>query len=718
MTELLAPAGGEQSAYIALEGGADAVYLGLNDFSARAGAENFDVQSLERTARFAHVLGAKVYVALNTLVKDAELPQFFALAKAAWQAGADAILLQDVFLGQALKNACPEIVLHLSTQAGCCNVYGAELAKACGFSRAVLARETPIEEIAKISAVIETEVFVQGALCTCFSGQCYFSSFAGNMSGNRGRCKQPCRKKYTISRSGFEEPSYALSLSDLSVGDRIKELIAAGVSSLKIEGRMRRPEYVAAAVKYYRELLGGGNPQAAFDALRRAYNRGDYTQGLAFGQDRMFLSQKVQGHIGAYVGNISYLGGKYFCKSDEECSLGDGFKILRDGKEVGGAVFSAAEKNGFYLQSKSGLKNGDEVRLTTSVRTNAALLNGQKKRRAVTVELEFIAGCPPVARCREFTLTGDCPLSPAERAPLTQGELVNCFKKVDSLPFNPEVSVITDGVFMQKSALNGFRREFYRRLTEKFCPARREIYFQFPRSEIVSKKQTKRARIVGDGAVFFDCKEDILIYKPDDYNRLDERFFTVRKEKYLYLPPYFTSEDERTVVQYANRFDGVYCDGYYGFLFAQKYGVKLFAGTGCNLSNAVSVCAAVRAGAEYFAVSKELSRAEQDRLAACGAFALTAGEIKVMDLIYCPFSRTCSRCDRQKTYIMTDQEGRKFPLKSYRVSGKFCRFEVYNCVQLYAGCGMCGELIDDSLTRGEPKSAGGATSGHAKRSVE
>lgn len=299
MTELLAPAGGEQSAYIALEGGADAVYLGLNDFSARAGAENFDVQSLERTARFAHVLGAKVYVALNTLVKDAELPQLFALAKAAWQAGADAILLQDVFLGQALKNACPEIVLHLSTQAGCCNVYGAELAKVCGFSRAVLARETPIEEVAKISAVIETEVFVQGALCTCFSGQCYFSSFAGNMSGNRGRCKQPCRKKYTISRSGFEEPSYALSLSDLSVGDRIKELIAAGVSSLKIEGRMRRPEYVAAAVKYYRELLGGGNPQAAFDALRRAYNRGDYTSGLAFGQDRTFLSQKVQGHIGA-----------------------------------------------------------------------------------------------------------------------------------------------------------------------------------------------------------------------------------------------------------------------------------------------------------------------------------------------------------------------------------------------------------------------------------
>ena len=218
MTEILAPAGDEQTAYAALRAGADAIYLGLTRFSARESAENFCVSALERLTREAHLLGAKVYVALNTLIKDDELSDFFASAREAWNAGADAILIQDIFLGRALKELYPEIVLHLSTQAGCCNVHGARLAKACGFSRVVLARETPLADIAKISEIIETEAFVQGALCTCFSGQCYLSSFAGNNSGNRGRCKQPCRKRYSVDRAGFDSPAYAISLADLSVG--------------------------------------------------------------------------------------------------------------------------------------------------------------------------------------------------------------------------------------------------------------------------------------------------------------------------------------------------------------------------------------------------------------------------------------------------------------------------------------------------------------------
>ena len=162
--ELLAPAGGESSAIAALDAGADAIYLGLRAFSARKEAENFEGAALARTATYAHLLGAKVYVALNTLIKDSELEDFFASARLAWDMGADAILVQDLFLGRELKRRYPEIVLHLSTQAGCCNVYGAELAKRCGFSRVVLARETPLSDMAAISKVIETEAFVQGAV--------------------------------------------------------------------------------------------------------------------------------------------------------------------------------------------------------------------------------------------------------------------------------------------------------------------------------------------------------------------------------------------------------------------------------------------------------------------------------------------------------------------------------------------------------------------------
>ncbi len=293
MSELLAPAGDENTAKLALLAGADAVYIGMTRFSARSSAAGTDGEGLKRVTQFAHLLGGKVYVALNTLIKDGETEDFFASARLAWECGADALLVQDLFLGRMLKRTYPEIILHLSTQGGCCNEYGARVAKEYGFSRVVLARETPLKEIARITKIIEAECFVQGALCTSFSGQCYFSSFAGNNSGNRGRCKQPCRKKYKIDRMGCEKEGYALSTCDLCVGEDIAKFEEAGVVSFKIEGRLRRPEYVAAAVKYYRALLGGGDGSKEYPALVRTYNRGDYTRGLAFGQNRFLSAPRI-----------------------------------------------------------------------------------------------------------------------------------------------------------------------------------------------------------------------------------------------------------------------------------------------------------------------------------------------------------------------------------------------------------------------------------------
>ena len=194
-------------------------------------------------------------LAMNTLVKDSELNGFLSDLLSAWNGGADAIIISDALLGAFIKRNYPEIVLHLSTQAGVCNAYGAKFAKKLGFSRVILSRETSINDIKEIASIIETEVFVQGALCTCFSGQCYLSSFAGGNSGNRGKCKQPCRKRYSIDRDGFQENAYRLSPSDLCVGEDLKKLRNAGVFSFKIEGRMRRAEYVSAAVKYYRNIL-------------------------------------------------------------------------------------------------------------------------------------------------------------------------------------------------------------------------------------------------------------------------------------------------------------------------------------------------------------------------------------------------------------------------------------------------------------------------------
>lgn len=689
--ELLAPAGDEQSAQLALDAGADAVYLGLTRFSARATAENFDFAALSRVTRYAHLLGAKVYVALNTLVKDGETEEFFESARKSWDAGADAILVQDIFLGRQIKETWGEIILHLSTQGGCCNVYGAEVAKEYGFSRVVLARETPIEEIRKISKIIETEVFAQGALCTSFSGQCYLSSFAGGNSGNRGRCKQPCRKKYSIDRAGFETPAYALSTSDLCVGDRAKEFLDAGVVSLKIEGRLRRPEYVAASVAYYRAVLEGGDTKETLSHLRRAYNRGDYTAGLAFGQDDRFLSRKVQGHIGEKVGMISLRKGKYFCKSDYSAGKGDGFKILRDSYEVGGATFSEKTDVGFCLTSKTRLLAGDEVRLTTEKNPPIPTFS----RKKVEISLQFLAGERPKARCGDYEFVGENPLERAKNAPLKEEELIACFEKTDALPFEAKITVETDGIFLPKSALNAFRRRFYEGLASCLAPERAPLPERKIHAEILPKEGHLTASINGEG--------DLVIRKPSDYRNLQ-----LKAGEWLYLPPFLTSDEADDIMHRADTCAGIYCDGYYGIALARKYGKLLFSGVGFNLTNSIAVNG-VQKCAKYFTLSKELNSREQAPLAAEGAFVLARGGIKVMDLIYCPFSKNCATCDQRRRYTLTDEDGRTFPLLRYRVNGN-CRFELYNCACLEAGA-PCSVLVDGTVT------GGATTRGHSERGI-
>ena len=463
MLEILAPAGTLECANAAIDNGANAIYLGLSAFSARQGAGNFDEQSFRAIIRKAHFCGAKIYVAMNTVVKDGELDDFFRSLLFAWDEGADGIIMQDVFLGKLVHERYPEIVLHLSTQAGVCTVDGASLAKEYGFSRVILARETSLDEIEKIAAVIETEVFVQGALCTCFSGQCYFSSFAGGNSGNRGRCKQPCRKLYAYDRKGNTEKNYALSLSDLCVGEDIFKLIAAGVVSFKIEGRMRRPEYVAAAVRYYRSVLDGiGDKDEAFSDLRRTYNRGNYTKGLAFGQDKRFLSTAIQGHLGENVGVVKVIDGKFTVESRFQPQNGDAFKILRDGKEIGGATYQKTEGRSFIISSKIRLKNGDGVFITTDTAVANRLLNAQKAGE-IHLKLSFCVGTLAKVSCGDISLQSQEVLQAAQNRSLTVDEIKACFLKTDGLPVDvlfDEIEIKGD-IFIQKSALNAFRRDFY-----------------------------------------------------------------------------------------------------------------------------------------------------------------------------------------------------------------------------------------------------------------
>ena len=704
MLEILAPAGNAECAKAAIHNGADAVYLGYRAFSARQSAENFEDEGLREIIKYAHLCGVKVYVAMNTIVKDEETEPFLRALLSVWALGADAIILQDLLLGKAVHEKYPEIILHLSTQAGICNENGAKFARDCGFARVILARETPLEEMAKISKIIETEAFVQGALCTCYSGQCYFSSFVGGNSGNRGRCKQPCRKLYAYDRNGNTEKNYALSLSDLCVGEDIRKYIEAGVVSFKIEGRMRRAEYVAAAVRYYRLLLDKGenigfakDKERALSDLKRTYNRGNYTKGLAFGQDKRFLSTAVQGHIGEKVGVVKVQNGKYFVESVFRPRIGDAFKILRDGKELGGATYVKTDGKGFILFSKVRLKNGDGVFVTTDNAVNERVLK-DKKLNKIRITLRFRENQRAYAECEGISLYSETELQTAQSRPLTEQEVKDCFQKTDGLPVEVEFAEvdIQGNIFIPKSALNAFRRNFYEKLSE----CRRALYaYKELESYAVNGINSKTAIMATD---FEGVCADIAIYKPQDYSApLPKSFTQGQFEKYLYYPPFATAQDELAISAKLSEthIDGIYTENYGGIAFAEKYAVKAFVGTGLNLSNGIALRELLKLSCvSYYAVSKELSEREQKNLAGANAFTLTSGDIKIMDLCYCPFGKTCSVCDKKERYLLTDENGRIFPVRRYKGGDGKCRFEVYNCAQLIGtGVKGAGQLLDLTL---------------------
>lgn len=285
LPELLAPAGSPEALEAAFCAGADAVYLGGTEFNARMNAHNFSPDELEAAVSYAHARGGRVYLTLNTLIYDRELPDALRAAYGAARAGVDGLIIADLGAAACIHRALPGLALHASTQLSGHNAAMGQALAAHGFSRFVIARETRLCDLASAVAdnPLEVEVFVHGALCVCHSGQCLFSSLVGGRSGNRGECAQPCRLPYRDARG---REAYPLSLKDLSLAAHIPALIQAGVSSLKIEGRMKSPAYVGGVVSIFRRLLDEARPASPDEQAELAalFSRGGFTDGYLTGR--------------------------------------------------------------------------------------------------------------------------------------------------------------------------------------------------------------------------------------------------------------------------------------------------------------------------------------------------------------------------------------------------------------------------------------------------
>lgn len=360
--ELLAPAGSTQSMMAAIENGANAIYLGGKLLNARKYASNFEADELVEAIRYAHLHGVKVYVTINILVSDHEVEEAMDYVRFLYASDVDAVIVQDVGIANLISKLFPKLAVHGSTQMTINNLYGARYLEKMGFSRVILARETPMEEIRNIkkNTGIELEAFVHGALCMAYSGQCLMSSFIGGRSGNRGTCAQPCRMKYSIVDENGEpkeqlDQLHYLSPKDLNTLDDLDEFMDAGITSLKIEGRMKRKEYVATVVKTYRKALDCGKSSITNEEredLTQMFNRG-FTKGVGLGDfGRNFMSVDRPDNRGVLAGNIVDVDKKnVYIKLVVDITKGDGIEFqLRNGTYAG-------------LQSPKDAKSGSVIAL-------------------------------------------------------------------------------------------------------------------------------------------------------------------------------------------------------------------------------------------------------------------------------------------------------------------------------------------------------------------
>ncbi|MEA5013281.1 MAG: U32 family peptidase [Candidatus Limiplasma sp.] len=514
LPELLAPAGDEEALRAAVCAGADAVYLGFRAFSARATAANFDGEQLAWAVQYAHLHHVRVHVTVNTLVKEKELQEVYAALETIAHARADAVIVQDLGVAAMVREHFPTLDLHASTQMSIHNATGVRWAKAMGVSRVVLARECSLGEIAKAAGQgVELEVFVHGALCSSVSGQCLMSSMAGGRSGNRGRCAQPCRQELRLG----ERRGALLSLRDLCLRDQLPLLVEAGVDAFKIEGRLKRPEYVAVVVESYRRALDGlaRGEAAPMDRperewLMQAFHRGGFTRGHGGGdQDAALADPGRVGHGGLPVGKVTLCQGNLArVLLSQPLEDGDGLQI-RGVQEIdlryAGQNRGAGEEAVLRLRPGVQVRAGDEVfRLTQERQMAWAKALCQEKPLPVAMEAALAADKPMELTLKsqdvKVAVQGDV-VSRAQSRSATQEEVRRHLGKLGGSPFALEREEdlkldLGEGLFAPVSSLNALRRAGIEALTQARCAA----FFGAGKESWLTERENRPPEEAGGGA--------------------------------------------------------------------------------------------------------------------------------------------------------------------------------------------------------------------------
>lgn len=612
--EILAPVGSSEAVLAAVRTGADAVYLGLKDFNARRNAENFSDSELEKAIAYCKSHSVKVHVTLNILVGDSELEAAKNLIRHVCSLGADVLILQDLGLAALARQLAPDIEIHASTQMSVQTVSGIGLLKQLGFSTAVLPRELNREEIIRIrqNTDMRLEMFVHGALCMCVSGQCYFSAMLGGRSGNRGLCAQPCRLAFSADGG----TGHDLSLKDLSLADRADELWRLGIDSLKIEGRMKRPEYVAAAVTAVKNSLDGTRDEAMLSSLRAVFSRSGFTDG--YFQNR--------------------LGRDMF-----------GTRTKQD-------VTGASEK---VLSSLRHLYDKETPRVPVSF-----LL--------CVLENEPVTLCASSGEARVFCDSGYIP-EKASGKPLEREALAERISKCGGTFFYAEECDIEldEGLFVPASVINALRREALEKLESKLSSVK-PLSFTDSAVTIPAHKASP--------TLSFNVRIASVSQIPKNTDNVENLYIPlVNMEKYVEklenspvkvgveIPRGIFGKEEYVESQLEKAkklgITTAYCGTIDAIAIAKKVGMEIHTGFSMNVYNSLSVRVLERFDVKSITLSPELTLAQAEKLGYGVRRGIIAyGRLPLMLTRNCPIKngKTCAEC-KGKSFL-TDRMGIRFPV--------------------------------------------------------
>lgn len=716
--ELLSPAGNREALVAAVNCGADAIYLGYTAFGARSYAGNFDDQQLREAVEYAHERGKKIYVTVNTLVKQCEVDDLCDVLELLCDCHVDAAIVQDLGVVRIAKERFPQLTLHASTQMTIHNAQGAALMKRMGLSRVVPARECSLAELKKMADVgVEIEAFAHGALCVGVSGQCLFSSMIGGRSGNRGRCAQPCRLPYQLEDG---TSGYLLSTRDLMLIDRIPEMRDAGVYSYKLEGRMKRPEYVGVITRAYREALDAAQAHVPYHpsketikGLKQIFNRGGFTEGYAMEKSNAALmSWERPNHWGLPVGKIISLRGQLAqVKLTDDLHDGDGLQIR--GKAETDLTYSGKEiprgQEATVRLNANGAKPGDAVyRLTDALQMKEIreYMAGERVMIPLSGVFRAVPGELPELKLWDadghtVCVQGTSPVDAAQQRALTEEYAFRQLSKTGGTPYVMEnLEVHSEGAFMPASALNSLRRDALEAMRQaRITPV---IVSGAPTKDLVQMPEQERILVVqsenlSDAAALLAAGADQYIWAPQNYNTgfLEREIQAAESIKLaLAIPAFVQTEELREihdfVIRHADRFSAVVINN--PGQFELKWPVDCIGGQGLNVMNRECAAFFYALGAKRLTASCELSLKElKELIKPDGNYELEVyGRTQLMLLSHCP-RRTLAGDERQDAAcqacaaqggvpaVYTDRKGFKFEARRLRMQHG-CVVRLYNSV--------------------------------------